>query len=420
MVAIGKITAEEILDSRGIPTIKTTIYLDDASAGTASVPSGASVGTNEVLELRDGDSSRYGGKGVLKAVGNVQGPIFQAVRGLNSADQHKIDAIMRQLDGTENKSRLGANAILSVSLAAAVATSVSQKLPLYQYLRELLGPSEIGDFRLPGPMVNLINGGKHAKAGLDFQEFLLIPREQISFREIFDKISQVIEALRKIITEKDLSTNLGDEGGFVLPLPSNEEGITILKEAIRQAGFSKKDFGIGLDIAANTIYKDGFYHFRDFKAPLGSSQFVEYLAGLRQKHTLESLEDPLNEEDWSGWETLTKKLVPKVNVIADDLTATNPKRLSKLISQKAASGVVVKPNQIGTLTETLDFIKIAKAAGLKIVVSHRSGETEDTFIADLAVGLGADFIKIGSPLQKERVRKYERLVAIEEALGKEK
>jgi enolase len=415
MEAIEKITTEEILDSRGTPTLETTVHLNDGSAGAASVPSGVSVGANEALELRDDDTNRYNGKGVLKALGNVQGAIYQSLKGLEVTDQKKIDDILRDLDGTENKSKLGANAILSVSLAAAVAAASSRKIPLFKYLRGLFAFSNNENFQMPMPLANFIEGGKHAMGGLDFQEFIVAPKDQGSFAESFKKIKMVIETLKEVVSERGLEVPLGDEGGFALALSSNEEAVNFLKEAIKMAGF-EKDLAVCVDVAANTLYDGEFYRFRDVKRPLGSSEFVDFLTALCKKHNLFSLEDPFGEEDWQAWTQLTKRLSPQTLVIADDLTTTNTKRLTKVIDQKAAGGVIVKPNQIGTLSETADFILKAKEAGLKVIVSHRAGETKDAFIADLAVAAGADFVKIGAPIQKERVEKYKRLLAIEKEL----
>ncbi|OGY21207.1 MAG: phosphopyruvate hydratase [Candidatus Woykebacteria bacterium GWB1_45_5] len=415
MAVIEKIESREILDSRGDPTLKTTVFLDDGSVGETCVPSGASVGTNEALELRDKDPQRYGGRGVLKAIENVQGPIQKALREVEITDQNKIDEIMRQLDGTENKRKLGANAILSVSLAVAVAAAVSQKTPLFKYLRGLFNLPAKSDFLMPLPMANLIEGGKHAKGGLDFQEFMVVPKDQASFAESFKKIKRVIEALKEVIRERGLEAPFGDEGGLALASSSNEEAIVILKEAVHKAGL-EKDLVVGLDLAANTLCDGRVYSFSDIKGTLDSTAFINFLTNLCQKHNLFSLEDPFSEEDWSAWQQLMERLTPATLIIADDLTTTNTRRLCKAINQKVASGVIVKPNQVGTLTETIEFILKAKEAGLKVVVSHRSGETKDTFVSDLAVTAGADFVKIGSPIQEERLEKYKRLLAIEKEL----
>jgi enolase len=386
--------------------------LDDGSLGVASVPSGASVGDYEVKEIRDSNPSRFDGKGVLVAVSNIIEYIFPALKGLEALDQYKVDNVMRQLDGTDDKSRLGANSILSVSLGVAVAAATSQRLPLYKYVRGKLGLDE-ANFRSPVPMANLIEGGRHAKGGLDFQEFLVIPKNQNSFEESFGKINQVISGLKRVMDARKLEFSIGDEGGFALNLPTNEEAIFILQEALKNTGFSSNEFHIGLDIAGNTIFNHGAYKIRDVEAPLSSSSLIDFLEGLRSKHNLFSIEDPLDDEDWSGWEQIKSTLGNQVLIIADDFTSTRSDRLAKVIKEKLADGVIVKPNQIGTLTETLDFIRDAREAALKVIVSHRSGETEDTFVADLAVAASADFVKIGCPLQKERLRKYERLIKID-------
>jgi len=416
MAKIGQISSEEILDSRGTPTLKTTVYLDDGSVGSASAPSGASVGTHEAVELRDGDPFRYNGKGVLKAIENVQGLIFQAIKGLDSSNQQKIDQIMRDLDGTENKSRLGANAILSVSLA--VAAAASRKIPLYQYLRGLVSLPTDKDFRIPAPMANLIEGGKHFGQGLAFQEFLVIPKGLSSAAEGLEGIKKVIGCLEKLIGQGDLSHQLGMEGGFSPKLQNNEQAVVLLKKAIADAGFSEKNWAVGLDLAATSFYRDGRYQIGNSRGPLDRGEFIEFLEKLCKKHSLFSLEDALEENDWDGWKELTKKLSKDVMIIGDDLTTTNLRSLETVVEEKAATGVIVKPNQIGTLTETLGFVKRAREAGLKIIISHRGGETSDTFIADLAVAASADFIKIGSPLKKERLAKYQRLIEIDEGLEK--
>jgi enolase len=417
MAAIEKIVAEEIVDSQGIPTLKTTVYLADGSVGAASVPSGASVGKNEALELRDSDPTRYDGKGVLKAIENVQDLIFNALKSVDATDQQKIDHIMQELDGTKNKSRLGANAILSVSLAAAVAASISQKTSLYRYIAGLLKPVFTKAFQIPAIMANLIEGGKHFGQGLVFQEFLVIPRNLLSVEKELGGIKKITKSLEELVRRSGLGTRLGMEGGLSLALQKNEAAVELLKKAITEAGFSESDWAVGLDLAATTFYKNGQYQIGDFPKALDKKEFIEYLQNLCQKNNLFSLEDPLEENDWEGWKELCSRLPREVLIIGDDLTTTNLKRLEKAVMEKAISGVIVKPNQIGTLTETLEFVKQAQQARLKTIVSHRSGETEDSFIADLAVAVAADFIKIGSPLQKERLKKYERLLAIEEEIA---
>ena len=418
MIPISKITTEEILDSRGIPTLKTTVFLDDGSEGSASVPTGVSTGSNEALELRDGDPNRYSGQGVLKAVENVQGLLFQAVKNIDPTNQEKIDENMLLLDRTQNKSRFGANAILSISLAVAVAVSASQKIPLYEYLRQKISIDHGRNFQMPLLMANIFEGGKHAGWFLDFQEFLLVPKGFRFFGESYANVNKLISSLKSLIKQKKLGLRFGMEGGFAVRLKTNEEAIALIKEAMKNIELYEAGFGIGLDIAANSIYGENGYRLKDVDRPLDTKAYIEFLAKLNRKHKLFSLEDPLIEDDWVGWSNLSQKISGRTLVIGDDLTTTNKNRLDKALSEEALSGVVVKPNQIGTLTETLSFIAHAKKAGLKVVVSHRGGETMDTFISDLAVAVGADFIKIGSPLQKERMAKYNRLLEIERELAK--
>ena len=417
MSKISSITSEEILDSNGTPTLRTRVYLDDGSVGTASIPSGVSKGRNEVAELRDLDQSRFNGMGVLRAAAHIQGPIFTAIKNTDPFDQEKIDETMRSLDGTVDKSRLGGNAILSVSLAVAKAAASSLKLPLFKYVRRL-GKVGSEDFQIPLLMVNLLEGGKHVKSGLDFQEFLAIPKGKKSIEVGYAKIYKLIEDLQILIERKKIDSGLGMEGGFSVKLPKNEEAINLLKEAMDRSGFTDEDFAVGLDIAAMSIYENGKYHLSDARKPLDPGDFIDYLEKISKKYALYSLEDPLNENDWNGWRRLKSKLSLSTLVIGDDLTTTNQNRLTQALDVAAVGGVIVKPNQIGTLSETLAFALRAKEAGIKIVVSHRGGETKDTFIADLAVGLDADLIKIGSPLQTERLVKFNRLVKIEKELRK--
>ncbi|OGY27570.1 MAG: phosphopyruvate hydratase [Candidatus Woykebacteria bacterium RBG_19FT_COMBO_43_10] len=418
MSKISSVTSEEILDSNGTPTLRTHVYLDDGSVGTASVPSGASRGSNEVAELRDLDPGRFNGMGVLRAAAHVQNLIYTAVKNTDPFDQEKIDETMRSLDGTVDKSRLGGNAILSVSLAVAKAAASSLKLPLFKYVRRL-GKVGSEDFQIPLLMINLIEGGKHVKAGLDFQEFLVIPKGQKSIEVGHAKIYKLIESLQILIGKEKIGSGLGMEGGFSVKLSKNEEAINLLKEAVDHSEFTDEDFAVGLDIAAMSIYENGKYHLSDIQKPLDPGDFIDYLEKISKKYALYSLEDPLNENDWNGWKKLKSKLSLNTLVIGDDLTTTNQNRLTQALDVEAVSGVVVKPNQIGTLSETLAFALRAKEAGTKIVVSHRGGETKDTFIADLAVGLNADLIKIGSPLQTERLVKFNRLMEIEQELRKE-
>ncbi|OGY26177.1 MAG: phosphopyruvate hydratase [Candidatus Woykebacteria bacterium RBG_16_44_10] len=415
MSKIASITSEEILDSNGIPTLRTQVYLDDGSVGTASVPSGASKGSREVAELRDLDQSRFNGMGVLRAINHVQDHIFNAIKNTDPADQEKVDETMRVLDGTVDKSRLGGNAILSVSVAVAKAVAASLKLPLFKYIRRL---SKVGseDFQTPTPMVNLIEGGKHVKDGLDFQEFLIVPTRKESFKSQYARIYKLIESLQDLVDKKKIGSSLGMEGGFGLKLAKNEDAIYLLREAMNRSEFADEDFAIGLDVAATSIYENGKYRVSDAQKLLDTKGFIDYLVKISKIHNLYSLEDPLHENDWDGWKRLKSKLSLATLVIGDDLTTTNHTLLTQALDEQAVSGVIVKPNQIGTLSETLAFTLRAKEAGIKIVVSHRGGETKDTFIADLAVGLNADLVKIGSPLRTERLVKYNRLLEIEKEL----
>ena len=420
MAKIEHISSEEILDSRGVPTVKTTVYLVGGARGTASVPSGVSTGSGEAVELRDGDPNRYEGKGVLKAVNYAQGLLFQAIKEFDSSQQEKIDRAMRFLDGTSNKSKIGANAILSVSLAVAAASAASNKIPIYKYIRQLINIDFGTSFVIPKPMINLIEGGKHAGNGLDFQEFLVVPRGVEYIGEGYAKVLKLIDSLKNIMKQKKFEEKFGLEGGFAPNFTNNEAAIDLLKKAINNVELSDKDFGLGIDIAAESICKNGEYKIRDVQSPLSREGFINFLGKLARKHKLLSFEDPLGENDWEGWQQITKSLSPDTLIIGDDATATNQDRLSTAISNEALTGVVVKPNQIGTLTETLAFAQRAKMAGIIVVFSHRAGETEDTFIADMATALNADYIKIGSPLQKERCVKYSRLMQIEKELWKEK
>ncbi|HEX7456133.1 MAG TPA: enolase C-terminal domain-like protein [Candidatus Nanoarchaeia archaeon] len=420
MGKIARITSEEILDSSGVPTLKTTVYLDDNTQGTASIPSGTSIGTNEAVELRDGDPNRYNGRGVLQAINNVQGIIFQAIKGMDPTEQEKIDNTMLLADRTGNKSKLGANAILSVSLAVAVAAATSQKIPLFKHIRMISGKNLEEGSQLPQPVVNLIEGGRHVESGLEFQEFLAIPKGSRFIEQGYAKTLKLIESLKALVKQKKLGEQLGVEGGFAVDLPTNEAAINLIKEAMANLELTGADFNLGLDVAAMSIYKNGEYRFRDVEKSLNDTGFINYLQKMAKKHQLYYLEDPLSESDWSGWRELTRSLSPSVHVIGDDLTATNQNRLTQALENEAITGVVVKPNQIGTLTETLAFTSRAQVAGIKVVVSHRSGETEDSFIVDLAVAVNADLIKIGSPLQKVRFAKYNRLLEIEKELWRHK
>jgi enolase len=412
MSAITDIRAREILDSRGNPTIETDVTLKSGHAGRAAVPSGASTGTREAIELRDGDQNRYGGKGVTKAVANVNNEILANVVGKDARDQAALDQRMIELDGTPNKGRLGANAILAVSLAAARAAANEAGVPLYRYL------GGDGPFVLPVPMMNIINGGAHADNSVDLQEFMILPVGADSMREAVRFGAEVFHALRKVLRKRGLSTAVGDEGGFAPDLPSNEAAIETILEAIAAAGFeASKDICLGLDAAASEFYRDGRYELTSERKSLDAAGFIDYLAGWVEAYPIISIEDGLAEDDWEGWSQLTQRLGGRVQLVGDDLFVTNTEILRRGIDEKVANSILIKLNQIGTLTETLAAIQMAHEAGYTTIISHRSGETEDVTIADLAVATGAGQIKTGSLCRSDRVAKYNQLLRIEEALG---
>lgn len=412
MSSIVDIVAREILDSRGNPTVEADVLLESGVSGRASVPSGASTGTREAIELRDGDKGRYGGKGVLKAVENVNTEICEAIVGLDAVEQSFIDQTLIDLDGTENKSRLGANALLAVSLAVAKAAAEESGLPLYRYL------GGAGRMQLPVPMMNVINGGAHANNSLDLQEFMIIPVGAESFREAMRCGAEIFQGLKKLLDKKGMSTTVGDEGGFAPNLPNNEAALKLIIEAIEAAGYTPgSQVAIGLDCASSEFFKDGKYDLASEKLKLSAREFTDYLATWVDKYPIISIEDGMAEGDWEGWKVLTSRLGKKVQIVGDDLFVTNTKILSEGIRQGVANSILIKINQIGTLTETLAAIEMAKRAGYTAVVSHRSGETEDTFIADLAVGANALQIKTGSLSRSDRLAKYNQLLRIEEDLG---
>jgi enolase len=409
-VKITKIHAMEILDSRGNPTVRVYCYLDDGSVGKASVPSGASTGSREALELRDGDT-RYGGKGVRKAVENVNQIISPALIGRNPFNQEDIDFLMKELDGTNNKSKLGANAILGVSMAVMKAAASSLGVPLYRYIGGL------GAKTLPVPFMNVINGGAHADNPLDIQEFMLVPAGAPSFCEALRYGAETFQSLKKILKSRGQVTSVGDEGGFAPQIGSSEEVLDLLMEAIERAGYRPgKDIYLAIDSAASEFYKDGSYHFEE--KILNSAEMISFYEKLVSRYPLVSLEDPLAEEDWPGWALITEKLGSKVQIIADDIFVTNPEILKRGIREHIANSVLIKLNQIGTVSETVETVKIAYRAGYTAVVSHRSGETEDTTIADFTVGMSTGMIKTGSLTRSERIAKYNRLLEIEEELGR--
>jgi enolase len=412
MAKITNIRAREILDSRGFPTVEAEVFLDDGFSGRAAVPSGASTGSREALELRDKDPKRYSGKGVLKAVNAVNQVIAPALKGFAVNEQEKIDAKLISLDGTKNKENLGANALLAVSLATAKAAAVSQKIPLYQYLG---GDAAV---TLPVPMMNIINGGAHADNNLDIQEFLILPVGAANFPEAIRYGVEVFHHLKQLLHTRGLSTGIGDEGGFAPNLQNNEAAIEIILEAIEKAGFKAgKDIYLGLDAASSEFYRDGFYHLRAENKKLSSDEMVNYLNKFSETYPILSIEDGMAEDDWAGWEALTKVLGKKIQLIGDDIFVTNTEIFAEGINKKIANAILIKPNQIGTLTETLAAIQMAKKAHYNVIISHRSGETEDTTIADIAVGTNAGQIKTGSLSRSDRVAKYNQLLRIAENLG---
>jgi enolase len=408
MSRIVDVLGRQIIDSRGNPTVEADVLLDSGMVGRAAVPSGASTGSREAVELRDGDMKRFGGKGVLKAVAAVNGPIRDSVLGANIQDQAALDAKMIELDGTDTKSNLGANAILAVSLAAAKAAAADQGLPLYRHL------ARTGDLTLPVPMMNIINGGAHADNSVDIQEFMILPIGAPSFSEAVRYGAEVFHTLKKVLHAKGLNTAVGDEGGFAPDLPSNEAAITVILEAIDKAGYrAGKDIYLGLDVASTEFFKDGVYDLESEGRKFNSAEFADYLAGLVSKYPIVTIEDGMSEGDWDGWAILTRKLGTKVQLVGDDLFVTNTKIFAEGIARKIANAILIKPNQIGTLTETLAAIDMAFKAKYAAVVSHRSGETEDATIADIAAATTATQIKTGSMSRSDRMAKYNQLLRIE-------
>ena len=412
MSIITAVGAREILDSRGNPTIEVEVLLSDDSFGRAAVPSGASTGAFEAHESRDGDKSRYLGKGVQKAVEAVVETIDEALVDFDAQDQRLVDAALIALDGTDNKKKLGANAILGVSLANARAAADSAGLPLYRYL----GGSNA--YVLPVPLMNIINGGAHADTGVDIQEFMIVPHGAETYSEALRWGVEVYHALKKLLSDKDLATGLGDEGGFAPDLPSNEAALTLISEAIGIAGYKLgTEIALALDVAATEFYDEATHKYTFEGVERSSDEMIAYYADLAARFPLVSIEDPLAEDDWAGWTKMTAQLGEKVQLIGDDLYVTNPARLQRGIDEKAGNAILVKVNQIGTLTETMDAVSLAQREGMKAIISHRSGETEDTFIADLAVATNAGQIKTGAPARSERVAKYNQLLRIEEELA---
>ena len=416
MSTISKIIAREIMDSRGNPTVEADVYLASGEMGRAAAPSGASTGSREALELRDGDKARYLGKGVLKAVAAINNDIQTALIGKDVTDQAGLDKIMIDLDGTENKEKFGANAILAVSLAAAKAAAIFKGIPLYQHIAELNGTP--GVYSMPVPMMNIINGGEHADNNVDIQEFMVQPEGAANFTEALRMGAEIFHSLKKVLNGKGLNTAVGDEGGFAPDLGSNEEALSVIVEAVEKAGYvMDKDVTLAMDCAASEFYVDGKYDLKGEGKVFDSEGFGDFLADLSNKYPIVSIEDGLDESDWDGWASLTKKIGGKVQLVGDDLFVTNTKILKRGIDNGIGNSILIKFNQIGSLTETLEAIRMAQAAGFTVVISHRSGETEDATIADLAVGTAAGQIKTGSLCRSDRVAKYNQLLRIEGELG---
>jgi enolase len=411
MTIIADVYAREVLDSRGNPTVEVEVYLESGAFGRAIVPSGASTGAYEAVELRDNDKKRFGGKGVLQAVDNVNDIIAPEIIGMDALDQVGVDQAMIELDGTPNKGKFGANAILGVSMAVARAAAEALGVPLYNYL---------GGFnakQLPVPMMNIVNGGEHADNNVDIQEFMVMPAGATSFRQALQMGTEVFHQLKAVLKEKGLNTAVGDEGGFAPNLKSNEEALQTILEAIKQAGYEPgKDIYLALDVASTEMYKDGVYHLEGEGITKTTDEMIDYLAMLVDKYPIISIEDGLSEDDWDGWKKLTERLGKKVQLVGDDLFVTNTERLAQGIERGIGNSILVKVNQIGTLTETFDAIEMAKRAGYTAVISHRSGETEDTTIADIAVATNAGQIKTGAPSRTDRVAKYNQLLRIEDEL----
>ena len=415
MTSITNIQAFEVMDSRGNPTVMAEVTLKSGEVGTAFAPSGASTGSREALELRDGDAARYAGKGVLNAVGHVNGPIRSLLLGRDADAQRELDAAMIEADGTDNKATFGANAILAVSLAAAKAAALSRRIPLYQHIADINGTS---GFTMPVPMMNILNGGEHADNNIDIQEFMVQPVAAPSFAEGLRAGAEIFHQLKKVLSARGLSTAVGDEGGFAPNLPSNEVALEVIAEAVDKAGYKLgTDITLALDCAASEFYRDGVYDLSGEGKQFNSEGFTDYLANLAHSHPIISIEDGLDESDWDGWKMLTDKIGDKVQLVGDDLFVTNTKILKEGIEKGVANSILIKFNQIGSLSETLDAIAMAKAAGYTAVISHRSGETEDTTIADLAVATAAGQIKTGSLCRSDRVAKYNRLLRIEAELA---
>lgn len=415
MTKIADIRAWEVLDSRGNPTVNADVILDSGEVGSACAPSGASTGSREALELRDGDSTRYLGKGVLKAVGNVNTTIRELLLGKDVTDQRQLDSLMIDADGTDNKANLGANAILAVSLAAAKAAAAAKKVPLYAHIAEVNGTAD--KYTMPVPMMNILNGGEHADNNVDIQEFMIQPVSAPSFAEALRQGAEIFHQLKKVLSARGLNTAVGDEGGFAPNLPSNEAALEVIAEAVAKAGYKLgQDITLALDCASSEFYRDGRYDLAGEGKVFSAPEFADYLASLVDRYPILSIEDGMDESDWDGWADLTRKVGNRCQLVGDDLFVTNTKILKRGIDENIANSILIKFNQIGSLTETLEAIKMAKDAGYTAVISHRSGETEDTTIADLAVATAAGQIKTGSLCRSDRVAKYNRLLRIESEL----
>lgn len=422
MSKISRIYCREILDSRAVPTLEAVVQLDNGQVSVSSIPSGASTGKFEALELRDGDEKRYAGKGVLKAIDNIHKILAPAVLGMDPTNQTEIDKKLIALDGTPNKSKLGANAILAVSQTVTKAGAQASGMPLYRWVHALAKGANItdGDMsqKVPTPIFNMINGGLHGAGNLDFQEFFIIPATSKPYSQALRAGAEIYYAIKDSLIRRGAIHSVGDEGGYAPNLFTNADALAINVESIANAGYQiGQDFFLGLDVAANIVYKDGVYQIKDKSNTLNSAAFIEYFGELAKEYKLTLLEDPLQEEDWEGWREITSKYGSTSLVVGDDLLVTNPQRVQKAIEEKACNAILVKPNQIGTITETLEVIRMSREAGWKVIVSHRSGETNDWFIADFAVGVQCDFTKFGAPARGERLAKYNRLLSIEAELS---
>ncbi|MCL6096674.1 MAG: phosphopyruvate hydratase [Patescibacteria group bacterium] len=416
MAKIKQIIAREILNSKGLPTVETTVYLNDGKIGTASTPTGTSVGNYEASELRDRDDKHFQGNGVLKPISNIEEIIAPAILGMDATKQHEIDKKMIELDGTQNKGRLGSNAMLSVSMAVAKAAAKSALLPTFLYLREFINKENTA-IKIPTPAFNILNGGKHAGDNTNFQEYMVIPASSKTYSESLDMAIVLYNSLRKILEQNNFATLVGDEGGFGPKLQTNKDGLDLLKQAIEATSFRYGfDVFLGLDVAATNFFLEGKYHIKDKTMPLSSDALIEYYEELNKEFHLLYLEDPLAQDDWNGWSKIYSSVSQQTLIVGDDLTATNPYRLQMALDKKTITGIIIKPNQIGTVIEAMAVVEIARQAGLKIIVSHRSGETNDDFIADFAVAVSADYVKFGAPVRGERVAKYNRLLEIEKEI----